>query len=365
MRNAIANLLISFVIALLPIYNRLSTVDMNRTSKDNLLMILFGFIAVLFGKSVREFPLKAWIVSAVALFLMIFNQHNVASINVMMYSFYASAGLFFFIRFYECFESKYLNWILDGMCVGALIQALFIALNIYGISPEIWIMGLFNDSVHVNGNILNSFGASPGSLGNPNLAGGYLALCSLAFFRKKWVFLLPISIFALAATGSAMAIASFLVGAVYYFKGNLASKRSAYLLTIFAMILVSYTGLNGLDSGRLEIWQIMFSKIELSDYIFGNGVGWFQDIRISWEGSVVGQEHSGFLTLFNTFGLLGALTFLGYLWKFIGREDDNRLFSAIAFTSFCNAYGHFSIQQSTMMIIILVTVAVCAVKENE
>lgn len=365
MRNAIAMLFTSFAIALLPVYNRLSVVDMNRTSKDNLLLILFGFIAVIFGKPVREFPLKAWIVSVVALFLMIFNQHNVASINVMMYSFYASAGLFFFIRFYECFESKYLEWILDGMCVGALIQAVLIMLNICGYSPEILIMGLFNDSVNVNGNIFNGFGSSPGSLGNPNLSGGYLALCTLAFYRKKWVYLLPISIFAIASTGSAMAIASLVAGSIYFFKGDLVSKRSAYLLTIFAMTLVSYTGLNGMDSGRLEIWKIMFSRIELSDYLFGNGVGWFQDIRLSWRNTIVSQEHSGFLTLFNTFGLLGVIIFLGYLWKFINREDDNRLFSAIVFTAFCNAYGHFSIQQSTMMIIILVTVAVCAVKENK
>lgn len=363
MRNAIANILIALTIALLPVYNRISSVDMNRTSKDNLFLILCGLFAVVFSKQVREFPIKGWIALAVALFLMIFNQSNVASVNVMMYSFYACAGMFFLVRFYECFEHEYLDMILNAMCIGALIQAFFILLNGFGHSPEIWIMGIFNDDLKVNGNIFNKFGASPGTLGNPNLSGGYLALCSLAFFRKKWVHLLPVSLAALAATGSAMGMASLMAGGIYFF--NVVPKKVAYLSAISAMFLVYFTGLNGADSGRFEIWQMMFSKISSSDYFFGNGLGWFQDLKLKWGDNFVAQEHSGFLTLFNTFGIVGSLYFLYFLWKYINKTGDNKLFSAILFTAFCNAYGHFSIQQSTMMIIILVTVAVCAVKEEQ
>lgn len=353
------------MISLLPVYNRIAGLDMNRTSKDNLFVVLCGFIAVIFNKSLREFPLKAWIVSAIALFLMVVNQHNPSSIFVMMYTFYACAGLFFFIRFYECFDVKDADCILDGMCIGSLIQAFFILMNGLGYSPETWMMGLFNDNIQVNGTMFNKFGASPGTLGNPNLSGGYLALCSLAFFRKKWIYLLPISLAALASTGAAMGVLSFIAGTLYYFKGNLISKRNTYLLTIFSMFLVFFTGLKGMDSGRFEIWRMMFDKIQFTDYLFGNGLAWFQDLKMAWSDTYVAQEHSSYLTLFNTFGIVGALAFLGYLWKFINTKDENKLFSAILFTAFCNAYGHFSIQQSTMMIIILVTIAICAIKENE
>ena len=365
MRNAIASIIIALAVALLPVYSRYTTVDMNRTAKDNLFLILCGLIAIVFRDVKRDFPQKGWIALVIAFFLSVFNQHNVASINVMMYSFYFMGGAILLVRVYECIEQSHIELILNAMCVGALIQFVVISLALLGFSIESHVASFFHNEIKINGDIFSHFGASQGTLGNPNLSGGYLALCSLAFFRKKWIYLLPLSLFALLATGSAMAVASFLAGAGFLFKGNIISKRNIYLLSIFSMLTSLFTGLGKMDSGRHEIWRMAVAKVDKSDYLFGNGLGWFQDIGLAWSQTIVRQEHSGFLTLFNAFGLVGVVGLLYFLWIYTNKKDVNKLFSAITFAAFCNAYGHFSIQQSTMMIIIIVSVAICAIKDED
>jgi hypothetical protein len=365
MRSAIANLAIALTIALLPVYNRIAAVDMNRTSKDNLFLILCGVFGVLLKDVKRDFPLKGWVAFALAVFLIVYNQYNVASINVMMYSFYATAGIFFFVRFYECFDKKFFDWILNGMCAGVIIQALFVLCNLAGISLEVEIAKLFNDKITVSGTIFNTFGMSPGSLGNPNLLGGYAALCSIAFLRPKWIYLAGFPVFVLFASGSAISGASVIAGLVYFFTRDLIHKKWFYLLASFSMFLAYFVGLGGLDNGRFEIWGMLFEKINLSEYFLGNGIGWYQDARFIWKDAIVVQEHSGFLTLFNTFGLLGAGVFAYFLYKYATKPETNALFSTVVFVAFCNAYAHFSIQQSTMMMIIILAVAISSAKEED
>ena len=159
MRSAIAHVLTCLMISLLPIYNRLGAVDLNRTSKDNLFVIVCGLIGILFNSPKRELPLKAWITIAIASLFMVINQHMFESINVMFHGFYLCAGIFFFVRFYECFEAKYFSWILNAICIGSLIQALVIFLNGLGYSPEYAVMKLFHSDIQVIGEVASQSGA--------------------------------------------------------------------------------------------------------------------------------------------------------------------------------------------------------------
>lgn len=364
MRSAIAHVLTCLLIALLPVYNRLASVDMNRTSKDNLFVIVCGLIGIMFNSPKRELPLKAWVTIAIAFLFLVINQHMVESINVMFHGFYLCAGIFFFVKFYECFEAKYFSWILNAVCIGSLIQALVIFLNGLGYSPEYAVMKLFHDDIQIIGEVAVEFGLSSGTFGSNNMSGGYLGISLIAFNRKNWRWALPIAIAALCSTGSSLGILTGLAGFVYYYKGNLIKKKWLYLLSIVSMLTVSFTGMNGMDSGRLVIWKELISKLSMKAWLIGNGVGWYADQKITYKGATVVQEHSGFLSIVTAFGLVGLITFLYFLYKYAIKDDKYRVFSSIVFAAFCNAYGHFSVQQSTMMIIILVVVAVCAAKEE-
>lgn len=365
MRNAIASMILALTIALLPVYNRIAVLDMNRTSKDNLFLVICTLTSLMFSHRQREFPLKGWVALAIAFFLIVVNQHNVASINVAIYSFYSVCSIALFVRFYECFERKYLEWFLNAMCAGVIIQAVYVAFNLSGHSLELIIAGIFNDNLEVKGTIFNTFGSSPGSLGNPNLLGGYVALCIPAFFRKKWVYLIPIALFVLIASGSVISILSAAAGLAYYATRNKIHKKWFYASASFAMILFFFTGMNGMDSGRLEIWQNNLSMLERTNWIIGNGVGWFQDQRAMWGGAVVAQEHSGFMTILNTFGVFGLLYLAYFLVIYCLKKEANKLFSTVLFIAFCNAYGHFSIQQSTMMVVIILAAAICSAKDED
>lgn len=360
MRSAITTLFISLAIAFLPIYKRVAVLDFNRTSKDNLLMILFGLFGVLFKDTRRSFPLSGWIILAFALFLNIYNQHNVVSINVMFHSFYIASAMFFFVRFYECFDTRFEELILNGMCLGAIIQSLFIIFNAFGINLDLIMMSVFNEGLVVKGDA-PAIRDVAGTLGNSNLLAGYMSLCCLAFFRKNWIYLLPIPLICLLLSYSFMGIGSFISGAVFYLLLKYINPIWFYLLSASSMVLVYFTGLNNMDSGRFEIWGNLISRYDLQA-IIGYGPGWFADQKIQWRDTMLVQEHSSLLTTVSVFGLIGLVVLLYVFYK--ASQTKNKIFSAILFAIFLNSYGHFSFHQSTMVIIILCTVAICLIKEE-
>jgi len=159
-----------------------------------------------------------------------------------------------------------------------------------------------------------------------------------------------------------MGIGSLVAGVVYYLnaKFNLVKKWQMYLASIVAMVTVYFTGLSGADSGRFEIWNKVFDKVDLSHFLLGKGAGWFADQRITLgTNTIVIQEHSNFITFFNLFGIFGIILVLPIFLKFLKEKDDHSIFSSILFIAFCNSYGHFSLHQSTTAIIIIVTAAIC------
>lgn len=365
MRDAIASGVLAATIALLPLFNRIAPVDFSRTAKDDLLMIIFMVVAMLMSETKRRMSISVMIIAGIAFFFTAFNHHNVISINVMFYSFYIGTGIMFLIRFYECFDTHFKSWIMNGMCIGALIQAVFIACSHFGIPLQLWMLKLFNDGLVEHGTSLHSFGQSIGTLGNPNLLGGYLALCLFAFLRPGWINLFPIALLAVISSGSMMAIGAALAGLLYYYRPKFLNKPVLFGLAVTFMSIIYFTGLNGMDSGRFAIWDKVLELTMKTGPIFGNGPGWFADQKVIQDHAwVVVQEHNIFLTVFTTFGLMGILAVLYLLVEYVSKKDNDRIFSATLFAAFCNGYGHFSLHQSTMVIIMLVTVAICSIKEG-
>lgn len=352
--------MIGVTIALLPLYNRIAAFDFNRTSKDNLLVVLFGLFCFILPGAIRKMTVAMYAALIYGLFFLVMNQWNVLSINVMFQVFYISAGALFFANFYEKFDRESTHFILKGMMAGALIQSFFAIPGYFGIDLYPYFFGLLTDigDIHHAG---EGSGNVIGSLGNNNLLAGYLALTSFAFLsiKKKWLGLIPIS--ALLLSSSYIGVGSFIAGAFYYLnlKFNILKKWQIYIGSLVGMVSLYFIGLGGADSGRFEIWGKVFQKVNISHFLIGRGPGWFADQKITFNDSIVVQEHSNFITFFNLFGIFGIIMVLPIFLKFLKAKDDHAIFSSILFIAFCNSFGHFSLHQSTTAIIIIVTAAIC------
>lgn len=357
-KDALVNLLLGLTIALLPFYNRFTMLDFNRTSKDNLLVLICLFLMWVLGreKVKRRLSIKMLITLIYGLFLLVVNQWNVLSLNVMFQVFYISTGMMFFASFYEKFCEETLHYVLYGMVAGASLQSVIVISQFLKFDFYQKFLSYLFDLNFVGGSSLS------GTFYNPNLLGAYLVLCIPAFLKCKNKFFIILPIIGLLISKSMISIFAF-VGAVFYFY-KIISKVKMYCLSICAMFLFYFFGMAGHDSGRIEIWNKSFAKIDLWHFLIGKGAGWFADQKIFYREVQVIQEHNNFLTFFNIFGIIGMLLTTPIFLKFLFTKDKNAIFSTILFTAFLNSFGHFSLHQSTTSIIIVTTLAVCIAEKD-
>lgn len=366
-RGELVNILIGITIALLPLYIRICSVDFQRTSKDVLLVFLLPFFSLLLPNSLRKIGNYAWWALCAFLFLLMANQWNMISLNVMFQCFNIGAGLIFLYSFYERHDQESIDYILNGMIAGCIIQSILSIPGYWGIDlyreAIMWIVGGKPTVIVSSGS-----GAVIGSLGNINFLSAYLGLTSLAMFKlkkHKWVVILPIT--AMLLNGSIMGIAALVAGVAYYVNLHLeiVKKWQIYFASVAAMVIYPFSGI-GHDSGRIGIWTNILNLHNLNSVIFGFGPGWFPDQHLMQTADVMlMQEHNEYLAFFNIFGLLGIAIAAPLFFKFINKKDDNKIFSSIFFAAFINSYAHFSLHQSTIAIIILVAGAICFSEGNK
>lgn len=361
-RGRMINILLGVTIALLPLYTRISQLDFNRTSKDNLLVIIFGVLCFLMPERKRSLPTSLLLGLLYCAIGLAFNQWNIISVNVIVLTFYALSGILFFANYYERHTREGIAHILTGMKAGALIQAILIFFNYFGMNIYFdfvcWITGSSYYSINIDrtDNLV-------GSLGNTNLIASYLALTSLAFLEsknRKWLIVIPIA--ATVLTRSTMGIGSLAAGILYYLNNQtrLFSKLEIFLISSVAMFFAFFMGVVGADSGRFEGWSRNFELVTVKHFFFGMGAGWFPDKRILiLKEALLGSEHNAFLTAFNVFGIAIFLFLIPSIYRFIMKEDKKPVFSAILFAAFINSYGHFTLNQSTVAIIIIVAACIC------
>jgi hypothetical protein len=356
--GAMVNLLIGITIALLPLYRKVAGHDFTRTSMNNLLVIIFGVLCFLMPKKERHLPLLLYVAMAYGLFTIVYNQWEPTSIVVMLQTFYVASGILFFANFYERYSEIGTKFILDGMAIGCLIQCFIVLMNYVDIHIYFEFLKLFYSN-------LNYVGSAPigiGSLGNSNLLASYVAITSIALCRKKWRFFLPFPVCALIIANSMMGYATFLCGAIYFvLSHSIYFKKSwAYFAAAVAMITVYFTGIHGMDSYRFKAWGTLFEMVDLPHFLFGKGPGWFYQhgIVISHH-EIMMQEHNAFLSAFNMFGIIGIALLIPSFLRYLTLKDSNKIFPAILFAAFINSYGHFTLHQSTVAIIIIVTASIC------
>jgi hypothetical protein len=369
-RGKATNLILGMTIALLPLYNRVSTHDFNRTSKDNLLLIIFAVLTFLLPQKKRDVPRLLWIAFIYCMLTLVFNQWFVISLNVITQSFYIGVGLVFFMSYFEKHDKESIHYIKSGLICGCFIQS-FLAIGQFfdfDLYPKFYQL-IYPDAIFTNTSRGGGFGSALGSLGNTNLVGAYIALTAIALFEEGMRKFLFIPIVALIVIKSIMPIAAFAGGAIYYFRSALVKKWHLYFSAIAGMYSLYHFGsAHNLDSGRFEVWNKLFNQVTQKHFLIGQGPGWFPDQRFAMGEFAANpgnrhylmlQEHNAFLTAFNIFGIALFALLLPVFLKFVFKEDKKSMFGAIMFATFINSYGHFTLHQSTVAVIIIVSACLC------
>lgn len=355
----IANIFLGISIALLPLFTRILPFDFNRDSKDYLFIVIAIVIMSSLGQIKRQVTAPMLISSIYIVFMITFNQGDPASPFTLLHTIEIAAGWFLFIRYYQCHEKEHVQYIYNGMIAGSLIQSIIAICGFFGFELYGWIISLFINVEIISPRIgsLNMCG----SLGNNNLLASYLCTCIPAYFTLKNKYLVILPIVAVFLSSSVMGIAS-LLAALFYFintKFNIISKVKLYLVSIFFMIVIPFFNIR-LDSGRFEIWRRIINSASVKNWVIGIGPGGFANWKVrSHNGITFEQEHNSYLTIFNTFGMIGIVLFCWVFYKFTRRRDSNMILSVTLFVAFCNMWGHFAINQSTFMIIIIPMAALC------
>jgi hypothetical protein len=363
--GSMVDLIIGYVIALLPLY--LKTVkegDFSITSKTNLLVLIFGVLCFLLPKKERSLTSSMYLALGYGLLTIALNQWTPISINVQFQTFYIAFGIMFFAFYYERHSRAGQEFILNGMAAGCIIQSIIVLAAYFGFDIYLLFLQTFKDSIQSNGPAVRGIG----SLANQNILAAYIAMTSIALFRKKWIYALPLALFALLESKSDMGLASFIAGLAYFInlKFNLLKKNWPYCLSLIAMFAVYITGVNGLDSQRFEAWGAMFKLVTLKHFFIGMGPGWFADTGIILNSrETMRQEHNEFISIFNMFGIIGIGAASAIFWDFLKIKDKSKIFPSILFAAFVNAYGHFSLHHASSVIIIIVTACICLAQKEE
>lgn len=337
-------LIIFFLIALLPLFNRVAVVDLGRVSKDNLFAILsIALSAILEPK--RRLP--RW-VHASALLLSIYPvmiSKNPASIAGMMQSFYFFSGIFMLIRLIESFDLAMFEVVKLALIAGACIQSFLIVF-------EYLFFDLYAEFMYLFG-AKGKFYATKyfaGSLMNSNLSGAYVALASLFVFeRSKLLFGLCVG--AMVLSGSLMGPLSIMPALVYM---NTGLSKIKIILPVFIVFIVApFVGVGGHDSLRFEIWKGILDQYDFGHFLFGGGFAWFYDLGLIFDGTWVAQEHNEYLALINTFGLIGVGLFVWFLYDFCTFNFKEKSVEAFILAFMFNSYGHFALHQSTVAVLFI------------
>lgn len=366
-RGATANLILGAVIALLPLYLRVAPFQFDRISKDNLLVFIFFIVGAFLGDRKRSAPCLMVIAMVYGIVSLALNQWAVHSLNVMFQAVYIASGIVFFWHYFEKHSRGSLDFILNGMSVGCIIQCLLSIAEIFGIFNYQDVVLFFAPGAKAIRLDPVGIGHLAGSLGYKNCLAAYLGLTGISLFRRGWWGFVPVAVFCLLGADSIMGSAAFCAGAAYLLnsKFNIIKKIWIYLISILAMITIVFTGLSGADSMRFRAWKYMLSGVDGWHFLFGKGPGWFPDMGMILEDkTTMAQEHNEFLSAFNIFGIIGLALLLPIFIRFIKQDDERPIFAAILFAGFINSYGHFSLHQSTTAIIIIVAAAVCLAQRD-
>ncbi len=184
------------------------------------------------------------------------------------------------------------------ICVSALIQAAI------AICQHLWfdpVSTLLVSVVKVTGEM--DFSTPVGTLGNPNFLGAYLAISLPFFFRRRWVWFLPVIGYSLYIADASAACGAAIIGLGFFFLG-----KWGFIAIVPAIVYVVILGRHSiLTLDRYSFWMDAIQKAchSPSSFLFGYGQG------TTWQ--VGNQLHNEYVATFFHYGITGLSCMVAYM----------------------------------------------------
>lgn len=316
---------------------------------------------------IAMFFLKNWWLKGFLVWSLIATIHNYNK-----WSFLVLHTIVLMMVFYQilCDNLNHKNsvYLLNVICVLALLQTTLMILQYY----DIWF--LFRPK---------TIGTRPlvGFLANPNHAGAFLALSLPAFFRRKWIWLIPIVLLGLVMADSTGAMIAATIGTMAFVWFIVPSKRWLFVPLVLlagAGVIWKYD-LSAIFSinARFQAWKGILTDYIPLKWFMGWGLGQFKvsfpkiyQLFISGYPSTTSRweyAHNEFIQLWAEWGIIGLGMVLGYLGhqciKFI--QNRKTLIGLIVFSGVVIAVVNANVNFLFHLSICIVPIIYLAVLNTE
>jgi O-antigen ligase len=234
------------------------------------------------------------------------------------------------------------------LCIAALIQAVIGILQVFVFDPVVWLISLV---IPAGGQ-----GYAPsGFLGNNNFLAAWLAFSIPLFLRRRWIFCVPVIIFALALANTRMAWIAASAGIVYYLWPILTSRRARFIfVAVIACAAAAYLLGTGRAFSHFERFDYWKSAIDMAlssgrfSTLFGNGMG------AVWK---VGDSlHSEYVEMFFSMGVVGLCILEAFIITTLLRCPSRRL-NAVFIIMAVNVIGNHAAHLAPSAFFIIIIIA--------
>lgn len=353
-----ANWLIGCMIAFLPLYIRISSINIDRTSKINALLCFIPSIILFFNKKSRNVnSILKYAFFALATHVT-FYQFEPASIVGFYQVISICLGMFFLISYHEHYNKNNNEVLLNFIMLGASVQAILAIGQQMDIDLYLNLIVHFVDKVKVSGSYIAGHKAIFGSLGNPNVLGAYLALCLPVFFRNSFTLYLAIPVtVAIYLSGSLIPMAAAILSIAYYFTKEFKNKDLVFLIGYPVLFYSFCFLLPDKTSDRMEIWNYFAKTSSWFSVIFGHSTSWFSLNVMKLRTGVVDNWHNEFISAFSIFGI-GAIAVIVYILKlFVNNNKKNKVFASMVMSGSVLCHGSFPMHIAPTSLLILIALA--------
>lgn len=348
---------------LLPFYVRFNSFNDVIVCKDFFLIALTFISVCLFGFAKDIGPeLKLPFISI--LILSWFNHKDFYQTAAIHQTMCFSAGILLVYHLISWAEHLDRGILLNCFRITAILESLVFVLNRFGINPY----NIHADKIDIQ---------VVGSLGQQTLSGALIAALAPTMLSGWGIWCLPLIIYAVYLSGSAMTAVSFVFGILICLFYKIMSKRYFWIVisSFGAALLGAFIfGLNTVsffsNHGRFAVWKLstlFYLRLWTArEMMFGKGLGFLSSHLDIFQYNIYKftHAHNEYIEILWAFGLVGILLFWMILKPLLKTHKKDSVFLGIIGALAVNSIGNFTMHVSSIAIIGLISYAYIIGRNN-
>ena len=237
-----------------------------------------------------------------------------------------------------------LKYFYNAICIAALLQGVIAIFQYLGID----IVYLTLKSVMPPWRTLEPVPHAVGTLTNQNFLGAFMAISLPFFFRKRWVYLIPVIVLALWFSLTTTAVVAAVCGVVVYF-------RKAWALLAALVVVIGYNGFIDPSrafqaDARLELWAYSAGEVlsSFKSFLFGVGPDYTFHYTKGFESY---SPHNAYVTVLLHYGVVGLCLVAGFIATVY---RGNRLLFAAFIAAIVSCLGNPTIELAPSAFLVLI-----------